>query len=185
MTNSEWQERVIRVRVRPAGRNIEIQQIPGRAIVTVSPEDLASVTVNPPEIPDSSQDDYKRGLIEGGCEMSEEQVTPLWFCNFWDGPLSGVCVYQNQVCGFFCVDIDSEPRKFTIHRLSTAAMHEAFRQHEVFRRCVGTHTDYPGLPGNWKRDVGAVRPEAEWAGFYEQKFVSVKLNEGEKIGEFE
>ena len=55
-------------------------------------------------------------------------------------------------------------RRFAIPRLSPEQRAEELWWHELFRRCVGTHTDYAE---SGQRPVGALQARERWAEFYD------------------
>src|ERR1700722_1111121 len=80
------------------------------------------------------------------------EIALLWFDNFWDGPLSGLCAYQGREFYYWCFaeaeecDITSWYRRFSVHELSPAQLDEEKKWHELFREKVGTHWE-PGGEG--------------------------------------
>lgn len=86
----------------------------------------------------------------------------LWHSNYWDGPLSGVCEYKNKKCWFDCVDEMSldfldeygdedfdRVRIFVVLELSHKEYKKLAKSHNLFRRYIGTHTDYIGASRVW------------------------------------
>lgn len=92
----------------------------------------------------------------------------LWHSDYWDGPRSGLLSNRGEECWFEVVAENEDAaagwhRRFVVLRLSPDQLAEERRWHELFRRCVGGHSDY-GADG---RTVGAARPREEWAEFYD------------------
>lgn len=77
------------------------------------------------------------------------EVTLLWFDNYWDGPLSGLCVFQGREHYFWCFAEAGESelarwyRRFSVHELSPEQLSNEKKWHELFREKVGTHWE-PG-----------------------------------------
>jgi hypothetical protein len=86
------------------------------------------------------------------------EMKKLWHRAYWDGPLSGLCLVDNQKYWFECIeewldnnsypendDYDFEPpwyRRFVIWKLTDKQLTVIEAQHAKFQRMVGTHTDY-------------------------------------------
>lgn len=80
----------------------------------------------------------------------------LWDCNYYDGILSGYCIYEDKLHYFNCVDEndnywnDDESknsddlwyRRFNLYEVPQDEIDEVYRRHKVFQDNVGTHTDY-------------------------------------------
>ncbi len=93
-----------------------------------------------------------------------EHVRKLWHCDYWDGPLSGICIVDGRRLFFKCVSEDvSRNREFVLLQLSQEQLAEEIQWHELFREHVGTHTDYDE---NNKRETGKMKPQNRWDGFY-------------------
>jgi len=91
----------------------------------------------------------------------------LWHSGYYDGPLSGMCLHNEEKCWFQCVDEvyyrDEEGegmagRVFVIIRLTAEDIAEEEYWHELFREHVGTHTDYGE---NQKRDLTGTKVKAQ------------------------
>lgn len=113
--------------------------------------------------------------------ITRADVTYLYHLAYWDGPLSGACLWRGERFRFECVadelvptggrDEDGDPeydsvRTFHLVRLTPEEWAAEDERHALFREHVGTHTDYD--PVTQRRAVGAVKPEAEWAKFYDR-----------------
>jgi hypothetical protein len=94
--------------------------------------------------------------------MKAKRIAPskirfLWDTNLWDGPLSGTCEYEGRMCYFdIREDRDSHAhrrRSYNLYTLTTKEQRALTKQHELFRRVVGTHCDYPR---------GEVKPSTNW-----------------------
>jgi hypothetical protein len=80
----------------------------------------------------------------------ESRPRLLWHHNFYDGPLSGICLYQNKEHWFQMVDEipfkeDDDyrlGRVFVIVELTPEDIKIESSNHNEFRKFVGTHADY-------------------------------------------
>lgn len=103
-------------------------------------------------------------------QIPRQAVRLLWHCGYWDGPLSGVCLYQGERCWFEAIDpFDEElddyvyPRRAGLYRLSPDELQVQEELHRQFQRDIGMHTDYD--EHEQRPFEGAVRPRDEWKGF--------------------
>jgi hypothetical protein len=121
--------------------------------------------------------------------ISRDEVRLLWHADFWDGPLSGMLSHRGQECWFEVVaesedDASGWYRRFAVLRLSPDQHAEELRWHELFRRCVGGHTDYTE---DGQRPVGELQPCERWAEFYDayRRRTPPDLSGCEVVGWFE
>jgi hypothetical protein len=121
-------------------------------------------------------------------EVDPADVRFLWHLAYWDGPLSGICQYRDRPHYFCTADqeeatIDQRPRPYFLVELRVDQVEELRRQHEVFRRYVGTHTDYltDGSPSS-----GIVRRRNLWSRFYDQSktWAAIDLSDNRVVGKF-
>lgn len=93
-------------------------------------------------------------------KISRDQVKFLWHSNYWDGPLSGMCLYQGQKYWFEIIDEfwspkpdeveenfsdDYDPtrtRTFKLIELSPEQLKDETVWHRYFQIMVGRHCDY-------------------------------------------
>ena len=122
-------------------------------------------------------------------------VKLLWHDNFWDGPLSGLLLWRNERL-WFQMQEEYEPpggvepvpwpwyRRFLVIRLTAGQLGEEEQWHELFRRCVGTHTDYRH---DETTEPATVHPKEQWAEFYDayNRRVPPNLSANEVVGWFE
>lgn len=94
--------------------------------------------------------------------VSGKAVKPLWEINRWDGPLSGVCLYQDKPYYFNAVN-EIGKRKFLLHPLSDEIFHALEEVREDFKNLVGEHCEYNP---DWTRRDASVREN--WRSFYEK-----------------
>ncbi len=151
-------------------------------------------------------------------EESGGNTRMLWHSNYWDGPLSGVILWEGEKCWFDYADeeyveiplteeelkewaeyegitvdeieeddkIDYDRyRYFNVYRVPKEVMGVIEYNHELFRKYVGTHTDYDE---NGCRHHNLV-DSGEHHKFYNNRKSHKKwekdLDNWEKIGEFE
>lgn len=83
----------------------------------------------------------------------EPDLEMLWHSGYYDGPLSGMALYNGKYVWFECDQwgecIDNDDpcpdygmRTYTLHELSEGDLKDQFEAHERFRKYVGHHTDY-------------------------------------------
>ena len=77
-------------------------------------------------------------------EEDQPDLKMLWHCNYWDGPLSGVALYEGEHVWFELTDDDDygDNRVFSLYRLNPEDKEEIFKQHKEFQEAVGYHTDH-------------------------------------------
>jgi hypothetical protein len=99
--------------------------------------------------------------------MSLQGVEPVWITDYWDGPLQGLARYEGRLHWFevesFNIDDPSAMRTYVLYPLSDQEIAAEEALHDLFRKHVGTHTDWE-LRG---KPEAVVHPRSEWAGFYE------------------
>ena len=94
----------------------------------------------------------------------------LWHDDYWDGPKSGLLLYQDKRYWFQVFeesddsDLSDFFRRFVILELTEIQMKEEEHWHDLFREKVGTHTDYDE---SGMRVIGALKPEEMWHEFYD------------------
>jgi hypothetical protein len=93
-------------------------------------------------------------------KIPAEDVQILWHDHFWDGPLSGVCLYGEAKHYYRCIEeADEGPwyRRFALYALTPGQAADEEAWHELFREKVGTHWE----PG------GSLRPRELHHEFYD------------------
>lgn len=93
----------------------------------------------------------------------------LWHSDFYDGPLSGMCLLNKRphwfhIAGGAPYDIDADQRVFDIIYLSDEEIKREEVRHEIFRKNVGTHCDYDD---QGERSIGHIKPREKWSEFYD------------------
>lgn len=126
-------------------------------------------------------------------QVGGDEITLLWDEGYWDGRLSGKCLYLGKMHYFNCVDMGrvvfkkedpgeeddsndeidrerSDPwwRRFSLTPMTDDESMEALRRHELFRKHVGEHCDY-SLEEVQKRAFGATKPQSEWPSYFNEK----------------
>ncbi len=127
----------------------------------------------------------------------QETIKLLWHHAYYDGPISGVCEIEGKKFWFDQIAGDSGElwvrhidettditdddsynyditRFYKIYQLPEQVMNDIIFNHEIFRTCVGHHTDYV----NNRRELGC---HAGWEGTWEefkakQKTVDIKAH---------
>lgn len=106
----------------------------------------------------------EQGQIE---KIDRNDVHLLWYADFWDGPINGLCLYHNKKYWFaMLADADEDMpdtsrRKFLVLELSPQQLAEEERWHELFRQKVGTHCDF-------EEAHPKVKPKETQREFYEE-----------------
>jgi len=110
----------------------------------------------------------------------EPDLTMLWHSDYYDGPLSGMALYNGEHVWFDCNDdpFDGD-RIYALYRLSTETKQELLRQHKLFEHHVGTHSNHD--PNDHQEYSGGNDPEK----YYElqKKFPKIDPTEGENLGD--
>src|SRR5262249_7558477 len=95
-------------------------------------------------------------------------VRLLWYSGFWDGPINGMCLYKGRRCWFqLCAEgeqADGSHRSYLVLVLTKEQLDEEEFWHDLFRRKVGTHTDYD----EDGKEAGQVLPGETWHEFYDE-----------------
>lgn len=137
-------------------------------------------------------------------KISMSEITLLWHENYWDGYLSGKCLYRGRMHHFECVDqgqivlCENDPdeidetksdnwyRRFSLIPMSDEEIAECTYRHNLFRQHVGNHCDYDPVSRQRNIDAGT-RPSGEYHKFYDvaKTWPDLKLKEHTPIGWFE
>lgn len=71
-----------------------------------------------------------------------EQVEILWETDYYDGPLSGVLLYQDEKHWFECEGaVTNRDRYYLIYKLSPDQIKAEEERHEYFQKYTGTESD--------------------------------------------
>lgn len=121
-------------------------------------------------------------------QIPRADVSLLWHCDYWDGPITGLLLWHGERLWFQMIDESGENeaawyRRFLLIRLSEQQLRDETWWHELFRQHVGTHNDYKRA----EDDPGTVRPGEQWNSFYipYSKRVPLDLSQNEVLGWFE
>jgi len=113
--------------------------------------------------------------FDGVPQVDRARVRLLWHVAYWDGPLSGLAVFEEQRCWFKVADPDAAERGALLYPLDEGEWLREREKHQRFQRFVGRHTDYDALG---RRDIGDVLPSEAWPHFFEEKVGAVPDNDG-------
>lgn len=100
--------------------------------------------------------------------IPRSDVRYLWHSDYYDGPLSGACLWRGNRYWFVCVDMaddERQTRTFHLIDLTPAEWQHEDAKHALFRECVGHHTDYDPVTQESGRSVPC--PRDEWQRFYD------------------
>lgn len=123
-----------------------------------------------------------------------KDVRWLWHSSYYDGPLSGLVLFEGSEAWVECFDDivltrgegdEMEcmgARRFAIMRLTPEELEHEKAEHALFQKYVGTHTDYHE---DGKRDVGAVKPSSEHDQFYKRERKERDYSDHDVIAWFE
>lgn len=98
-------------------------------------------------------------------KLNWNDIRLLWYGDFWDGPMNGLCIYNDRKCWFEMIEESPDspvdaPRRFIVVNLSAQELADEEHWHDLFRSQVGTHMDV-GEP------CPEVKPKALHREFYE------------------
>lgn len=120
--------------------------------------------------------------------MKIEELKIVFAVNWWDGPLEGMCMHNNEKHWFHCEDEDdSGLRKFSIIKLTTEQIADEEKWHELFKKTVGE--SYPYVDGVRVKETEPLKPQSMWHEFYDvyklRKRTEYHLNAENIIGYYE
>ena len=81
-------------------------------------------------------------------KFERHEIQLLWYADFWDGPINGLCLCDGNKCWFELLTAaehdlpDTTQRRFLLLELSPHQLAEAEGWHDLFRQKVGTHCDF-------------------------------------------
>lgn len=97
----------------------------------------------------------------------------MWVSGFWDVPLSGMCLIEEELCWFYTPAGTGHEHPWNVRRLVARLPAEVKAQlvekHMLFETFVGTHWCYHFNQG--RRTPGVVRPQEQHKLFYSSKSV--------------
>ncbi len=118
-------------------------------------------------------------------QITRQDVTYLYHCDYYDGPLSGACLWRGRRYWFRCVErlyppvlgpdgrqvvdeygdpMTEDVRVFHLFDMPTEWWAAEDSRVSLWRECVGAHCDYD--PVTQRRQVGALRPQTQWGRYY-------------------
>ena len=75
--------------------------------------------------------------------IKRKDVKYLWHCDYWDGPISGICLYDGEKCWFDQVkEYNNRSRTFKVIRLTAEQLKEEEYWHALFEEKVSVGTSY-------------------------------------------
>lgn len=105
----------------------------------------------------------------------------VWHENYWDGPLSGIALFNNEYVWFDCIEEDDiGDRKFAIYKMSDKFREEKFKRHQHFQQAVGYHCDHDP---NVYKPFGH-KDEKKFREYYDTNYQDLDTSDCEKIGEY-
>lgn len=121
--------------------------------------------------------------------IKRKDVKYLWHCGYYDGPLSGVCLYKGERCWFeHAKEYRNYSRTFKVVRLTPEQLKEEEYWHDLFEENVSTASSYDE---NEKRhlsvDHSHLRPSETHHEFYDEQKKNRKdrdFSKNEVIGYF-
>ena len=136
-------------------------------------------------MPEHEQHISKRNTKETATELRRVRgvlVKPLWETNRYDGPLSGVCFYNDKPFYFDTKDVQNETdhRKYLLHPLSDETFQALEEERQTFKDLVGEHCEYNP---DWTRVDSPVK--ATWQTYFERQPENLeKLNPTSEPAQF-
>jgi hypothetical protein len=123
-------------------------------------------------------------------KIEKSDLRFLWYSRFYDGPRSGLLVYENRKYWFEHLDdlnyiISGQLIWiFLVVELTPTQLSEEEYWHDLFREKVGTHTDYDE---NGRRRPHILHPKEMWHEFYDaaKNRSPFDISNNEIIGWFE
>lgn len=85
----------------------------------------------------------------------QPEATMLWYSDYWDGPLSGLAVYEDNLVWFHIIDWEHDNlfnmRTFGLYELSDEEAAYELLWHQYFCQSVGYHCNYDTSGKNMER----------------------------------
>lgn len=97
---------------------------------------------------------FNKNLIPRHKKLEPKEIQLLWDDDYYDGPISGVCMVQGEKCYYRMFNFDEYVAfqdgriddftsfKYVIIALTKEQLVEEEKWHQLFREKVGLHTDY-------------------------------------------
>lgn len=114
------------------------------------------------------------------CNDSDEpEIEMKWHNNYYDGPISGVALYNSEMVYFDMCDEDdfTQNRKYKMYKLYPDEIDYLVSSHEEFRKMVGSHADH---------DPAVYNPnlKKDWKQYYKKERKTMELKKDVVLGEF-
>ena len=71
-----------------------------------------------------------------------KNVEILYYSDYWDGPLWGMCVYNNKLCWYNVIDSSSKIRKFKVREMKSWQISYELYWHSLFVTNVKAYTKF-------------------------------------------
>lgn len=99
--------------------------------------------------------------------MKIKNLKIVFAINWWDGPLEGMCLHNNEKHWFHCEDEDGEGfwRRFSIIKLTPEQVADEEKWHEFFKEKVGE--SFPYADGIRVKNETPLKPQSMWHEFYD------------------
>lgn len=101
--------------------------------------------------------------------IKEEEIKIIFAVDWWDGPLSGVCIYNGEKHWFQATDEwyeEDKPywRRYAVIKLTPEQLAKEEAMHELYEEKIGDPRPY--VDGVLTRDVSQ-KPKEMWHEFYD------------------
>lgn len=112
-------------------------------------------------------------------DADEPDVEMLWHNGYWDGPLSGVALYDGEMVYFDMAEENdfNGNRMYNVYKLYEDEKEYLLSSHEKFRKKVGSHTDH--RPGVYNPNL-----KKNWMSYFKKKRKSMELKKDVVLGQF-
>jgi hypothetical protein len=102
--------------------------------------------------------------------MKIEEIKIIFATNWWDGPLSGLCLYNGEKHWFQATEEwyeEDKPywRRFAVVKLTPEQIVDEEKWHELFKEKVGESLPY--VDGVLVRNTEPLKPKEKWHEFYD------------------
>lgn len=103
-----------------------------------------------------------------------DEVQLVWYCGYWDRPLSGIAAYRKRLCWF---EVDEqydgslgpdEECNYLLYPLNYKEIWQELKWQVLFEQHVGCHNRYRyDIDGTPRRYRGPVSAPSEWHHFFD------------------
>lgn len=106
--------------------------------------------------------DFKNPLLEA------TSVKLLWYEDFWDRPLCGVCEWKGKKYWYSNLDFHLRAYQYSMRELDDKEWSVREQIHALYQQHVGTHKDYfYDENGKEIKVVGPIKPKEEWPKYFD------------------